>query len=181
MQGATVETLKEASRVVAIAQASVNDVQFVFPGRWVDWEHIGVLTLTDASFCNEKGYTAGTNPFHSGRKRKGASVYRVYPLAFNSTTIKRVRKATLQAETYSLQAGLEAGDRIRALLCEMKGGITVANQWDDQSKALMPHLCVSDCRSLVDFLSTAKTWNRAGINKTVSVDRLPRPQCQRIA
>lgn len=135
MQGATVETLKEASRVVAIAQASVNDVQFVFPGRWVDWEHIGVLTLTDASFCNEKGYTAGTNPFHSGRKRKGASVYRVYPLAFNSTTIKRVRKATLQAETYSLQAGLEAGDRIRALLCEMKGGITVANQWDDQSKA----------------------------------------------
>ena len=109
--------------MVAIAQcqASMSDAQLVFPGRWVGWEHIGALTFTDASFCNEKGYkSAGTNAFHSGRKRKGSSVYRVCPLAFNSTTIKRVRKATLQAETYSLQAGLEAGDRIRALLCEMR-------------------------------------------------------------
>ena len=144
MKGATVETLKEANRAVAIAQASMNDVQLVFPGRWVHGRQ----------FLQREGL-AGTNPFHSGCKRKGASVYRVYPSTFNSTTIKRVRRATRQAGTYSLQAGLEAGDRIRALLCEMKGGITVANQWHDQSRALMPHLCVSDCRSLADYMSTA--------------------------
>lgn len=144
----------------------MNEIQLVFPAKWVDWERIGVLTFTDASFCNEKGYKSQQGRIHLADARemkKGASVYRVYTLAFYSTTIKRVCRATLQAETYSLQAGLEAGDRIRALLCEMKGGVTDANQWDDQARALMPHLCKSDCRSLVDYVNSsvpAKTQDK---------------------
>ncbi len=134
--------------------------------KW-DWDHVGKLTFTDASFCNEKGYKSQQGRIHfladAREMKKGTSVYRVYPLAFNSTTIKRVCRATLQAETYSLQAGLEAGDRIRALVCEMKGGITEANRWDEQSRALVPHLCVSDCRSLVDYVNSnvpAKTQDK---------------------
>ena len=64
---------------------------------------------------------------------------------------------------YALQAGLEAGDTIRALICEMKSGITEANRWDEQSRALVPHLCVSDCRSLADYVNSnepAKTQDK---------------------
>ena len=167
VKGATVETLKEANRVVTIAQSTMNEVKLVFPARWIDWGHIGVLTFSDASFCNEAGYKSQQGRVHfiadAREMKKGTSAYRVYPLAFNSTTIKRVCRATLQAETYSLQAGLEAGDRVRALLCEMKGGITVANQWDEQARTHMPHLCVSDCWSLVDYVNSnvpAKTQDK---------------------
>ena len=167
VKGATVETLKEANRVVTIAQSTMSEVKLVFPARWIDWDHIGVLTFSDASFCNEAGYKSQQGRVHfiadAREMKKGTSAYRVYPLAFNSTTIKRVCRATLQAETYSLQAGLEAGDRVRALLCEMKGGITVANQWDEQARTHMPHLCVSDCRSLVDYVNSnvpAKTQDK---------------------
>ena len=167
VKGATVETLKEANRVVTVAQASMNEVCLNFPARWVDWDHVGILTFTDASFCNEKGYKSQQGRIHfladAREMKKETSVYRVYPLTFNSTTIKRVCRATLQAETYSLQAGLEAGDRIRALICEMKGGITEANRWGEQSRALIPHLCVSDCRSLVDYVNSsvpAKTQDK---------------------
>ena len=141
-KGTNVETLKEANRVVTVAQASMNEACLNFPAKWVDWNHFGILTsFADASFRNEKGYKSQQARVHflaDGREMKtGTSVYRVYPLAFNSTIIKRVCRATLQAETYSLQAGLEAGDRIRALICEMKGGITEVNRWDEQSRACM--------------------------------------------
>ncbi len=45
----------------------------------------------------------------------------------------------------------------------MKGGITEANRWDEQSRVLIPHLCVSDCRSLVDYVNSdvpAKTQDK---------------------
>ena len=146
VKGATVETLKKANRVVTVAQASMNEACLNFPAKWVDWDHVGILTFTDASFCNEKGYKSQQRRIHfladAQEMKKGTSVYRMYPLVFNSTTIKTVCRATLQAKTYSLQAGLEAGDRIRALVCEMKGGITEANRWDEQSRALVPPLCV---------------------------------------
>ena len=48
-------------------------------------------------------------------------IYHVLPLGFSSTTIKRVCRSTLQAETYSLQSGIESGDKIRALIAETKG------------------------------------------------------------
>ena len=111
VKGATVETLKEANRVVTIAQSTMSEVKLVFPARWIDWDHIGVLTFSDASFCNEAGYKSQQGRVHfiadAREMKKGTSAYRVYPLAFNSTTIKRVCRATLQAETYSLQAALE--------------------------------------------------------------------------
>ena len=47
--------------------------------------------------------------------------YDVMIVSFSSTTIKRVCRATLQAETYALQNAQEAGDRVRALLAELYG------------------------------------------------------------
>ena len=87
VKGATVETLKEANRVVTVAQASMSEVFLNFPAKWVDWDHVGILTFTDASFCNEKGYKSQQGRIHfladAREMKKGTSVYRVYPLVFN--------------------------------------------------------------------------------------------------
>ena len=45
--------------------------------------------------------------------------YDVVLVSFSSTTIKRVCRATLQAETYALQNAQQACDRVRTLLAEL--------------------------------------------------------------
>ena len=72
----------------------------------------------------------------------------------SSTTIKRVCRATLQAETYALQNAQEAGDRVRALLAELYGYGTTGPEWHDASRRAIPHVMLSDCRSLVANLNT---------------------------
>ena len=47
--------------------------------------------------------------------------------------------------------------------CEMRGGITEASRWEQQSRALIPHLCASDRRSLVGYVNSnvsAKTQDK---------------------
>eukprot|EP00438_Fugacium_kawagutii_P009145 Skav206186 [mRNA] locus=scaffold1844:100592:105303:- [translate_table: standard] len=81
-----------------------------------------------------------------------AQTLRVFPLSFSSTTIKRVCRSTLQAETYSLQSGLEIGDKLRGLLGEVQGHIVDLKRWEEQSREQIPHLALTDCRSLSDHL-----------------------------
>lgn len=89
-------------------------------------------------------------------KSLDCTTFKIFPISFSSTTIKRVCRATLQAEAYSLQAGIEAGDRIRALIAEMRGQISSLINWsEDSKKKVVPHLQVSDCRSLTDHLGFA--------------------------
>ncbi len=85
----------------------------------------------------------------------GCTTFKVYPIGFSSTTIKRVCRATLQTEAYSLQAGMESGDRIQALIAEMRGEIRNLVAWLDISRKTVPHLQMSDCRSLTEHLSIA--------------------------
>ena len=74
---------------------------------------------------------------------------------FSSTTIKRVFRATLQNEAYSLQSSMEAGDHIRALIAEMKGFINVSGRnWEEAARARCPQLHLSDCMSLVNHLNS---------------------------
>ena len=75
-------------------------------------------------------------------------------VSFSSTTIKRVCRATLQAETYALQNAQEAGDRVRTLLAELYGYGTTGPEWHDASRRAIPHVMLSDCRSLVADLNT---------------------------
>ena len=49
---------------VKVAQASMNEVCLNLPAKWVDRDHIGILTFTDASFCNEKGYKSQQGRIH---------------------------------------------------------------------------------------------------------------------
>ena len=75
-------------------------------------------------------------------------------VSFSNTTSKRVCRATLQAETYALQSAHEAGDRVRALLAELHGYGTTGPDWHDASRRAIPHVMLSDCRSLVANLNT---------------------------
>ena len=68
--------------------------------------------------------------------------------------MKRVCRATLQAETYALQNAQEAGDRVRALLAELYGYGTTDPTWHEASRRAIPHVMLSDCRSLVANLNT---------------------------
>ena len=80
--------------------------------------------------------------------------YDVMVVSFASTTIKRVCRATLQAETYALQNAQESGDRIRAALAELYGHGSRGADWEQNARTFVPHLCLTDCRSLADHLNT---------------------------
>ena len=82
------------------------------------------------------------------------SDYDVMVVSFSSTTIKRVCRATLQAETYALQNAQESGDRIRAALAELYGNGSKGTDWDLRARMRIPHICLTDCRSLADNLNT---------------------------
>ena len=50
---------------------------------------------------------------------------------------------------------MEAGDRIRALIVEMKGFINVSGRnWEKAARAHCPQLHLSDCMSLVNHLNS---------------------------
>ena len=81
------------------------------------------------------------------------TAYRVLPLSFGSTTIKRVCRSTLQAETYALQNGLETGNTLRGVIAELKGQICSLKSWEEDARSCIPHLAMTDCRSLSDHLN----------------------------
>ena len=143
-----------------MARKQLEDVAFQFPRdhlKTTDWRNVGIITVTDASFCNEKGFKSQQGRAHllanvEQMKDENVYIYHVLPLGFSSTTIKRVCRSTLQAETYSLQSGMESGDKIRALIAETKGCLRSHKDWESIMRSCVPHLQFSDCRSLCDHL-----------------------------
>ena len=160
INGATVGLLRECNKVVDLAHKQLEDVVFQFPRdlwKTTDWRNVGIITVTDASFCNEKGFKSQQGRAHllanvEQMKDENVYIYHVLPLGFSSTTIKRVCRSTLQAETYSLQSGIESGDKIRALIAETKACLHSRKDWELVMRSCVPHLQFSDCRSLCDHL-----------------------------
>ena len=74
-------------------------------------------------------------------------------IGFASSTLKRVCRSTLQAESYALQSAVEHGDRLRCVLCEMTGMLPTMTEWHDQCQRKMKHVWVFDCMSLVEHLN----------------------------
>ena len=125
----------------------------------IKWDEVGVITITDASFSNEKGYKSQQGRCHffgdlAGIKDNNCNKYRVMPLSFSSTTIRRVCRSTLQAETYALQSGFETGDKLRGVLVESKVQIRSMKTWEADARSCVPHLSMTDCRSLSDHLAS---------------------------
>ena len=158
IKGATVATLHEANKVLEIALKG-KTLKLRYRNGPFDFENLGVLTASDASFAGESKdrsqqgrihFLAPANQLTDPR----CSEYDVMVVSFSSTTIKRVCRATLQAETYALQSAQESGDRIRAALAELYGNGSRGADWDLRARMRVPHVCLTDCRSLADHLNT---------------------------
>ena len=158
IKGATVSTLKEANKVLELAINGM-DLKLRYKNGPFNFQELGVLTASDASFAGEPNSRSQQGRIHflvpaQQLLNPECCEYDVMVVSFSSTTIKRVCRATLQAETYALQNAQEAGDRVRALLAELYEYGTTDPSWHEASRRAIPHVMLSDCRSLVANLNT---------------------------
>ena len=77
-------------------------------------------------------------------------VFDVMLVSYSSTTIKTVCKAAPQAETFALQNVQDAGEKIRIVSAQTYGHLMPGLEWYDSARDHVPHVMLSDCRSLVD-------------------------------
>ena len=155
---ATVETLREANRVVELALKD-GDRAILFKGGLLPWQagELAVVTFSDASFAAEAGYKSQRGRIHyltvaNIAREAEAMTHPAHFISYGSSTMKRVCRATLQCEAYSLQHATEHADRIRAALLELLGRLPRLRNWDDYARRSLFHLQLSDCRSLTDHL-----------------------------
>ena len=135
------------------------DLKLRYKNGPFNFQELCVLTASDASFAGEPGSKSQQGRIHflvpaHQLLDPECCEYDVMIVSFSSTTIERVCRATLDAETYALQNAQEAGDRVRAVLAELYGYGTTGPDWHDASRRAIPHMMLSDCRSLVANLST---------------------------
>ena len=108
---AKVKTLKLAIKVIRFAKAHCER-GFTFKSGVLDWENMALLSATDASHAQELGENG--EPYRSQGgiliMLGSADVLKneetnIHPLYHQSATLKRVVRATYQAETYQVQLG----------------------------------------------------------------------------
>ena len=88
-------------------------------------------------------------------------------IGFNSSIIRRVCRATVQAEAYTLQAGVEEGDRIRATIADLRGHLD-PKHWEASGAASMRQIWFTDCKSVQTCL-TCPTMNKM-TDKRLSIE-----------
>ena len=97
---ATVSDLRLANKAAELAHQN-QDMKLVYKANWIDWKDLAVVTYSDASFANEPGYKSQQGRIHylttaSSLTEKDHSIH---VIGFASSTLKRVCRATLQAES----------------------------------------------------------------------------------
>ena len=90
-----------------------------------------------------------------------------HPIAWASTVIKRVCRASLHAETMALTKAVESGTRLRAAIVDMKGKLNLKN-WEQSASSQMGHVWLTDCDSLYEHLVSPK-FNTID-NKRLGID-----------
>ena len=119
--------------------------------------------VTDASHGNEVEFDPGTNQVEAHRSQgarlqliaspevlKGESC-QFHLIGFASTVLRRVCRATVQAETYALQSGVEAGDVLRAAIVDLRGELD-PKDWVASSTKQMKQIWLTDCKSVEQAL-----------------------------
>ena len=79
----------------------------------------------------------------------------IHLISFASKKVRRVCRFTLQAEAYTLQTGVEEGDRLRAAVADVFGKLD-RKIWEVSSAAFMRQVWFTDCRSLSRTLRNPK-------------------------
>ena len=112
-----------------------------------------VVAVHDASFSNESGMKSqqGYMMFMSQKSSLGSGGP-VHFLDWSSSTIKRVVRSTLAAESASASKAFDRAVYCRALLSEcMLGPKARSMRWTDMVQSV-PMLFLSDCRSMVEHI-----------------------------
>ena len=188
----TVGDLVDTNKLLSSAQKT-SDNGIRFHKRTFDFNDSVILSITDASHAAEihtgingrdKGYRSqgGRMIFLANKMPSLDEPAQVHLLEWSSTTLKRVCRSTLQAETLSSMLGSESAQHLRAALY---GSLCPKPPGRDESWAISA--CdfkeinwLTDCRSLVDYMSStvgsAVSDKRLAIDLTTLKQELWRPK-----
>lgn len=158
------EDVAFANGIVNIARKTKNR-GLCYPIKPFDFDNVMIVGIQDASFGNDAEVSKSGNKLglrsQSGRllclaDRSFKETQRgvLLPIEWHSTTIKRVCKSTLQAETMSLLSGSEEADHLRMVM----HGLFHEHDYKERQKwviASMDEIEVdfyTDCRSLEEHV-----------------------------
>ncbi|CAE7832525.1 GIP [Symbiodinium sp. CCMP2592] len=167
----TVADIRDANKAVEYA-ISTYDRGLVFKSGLLDWKTPGALlslVITDASHANESEEMI-INEMTSveGHRSQGARMVfltdgalwkgnkgSIHPILWTSNLVRRVCRSTIQAEAYTLQAGVEDGDVLRAAVTDIFGCLDM-KRWEATSAKFVKQIWMTDCKSLELTLSNPK-------------------------
>ncbi|CAE7692632.1 RE1 [Symbiodinium sp. CCMP2592] len=167
----TVADIRDANKAVEYA-ISTYDRGLVFKSGLLDWKTPGALlslVITDASHANESEEMI-INEMTSveGHRSQGARMVfltdgalwkgnkgSIHPILWASNLVRRVCRSTIQAEAYTLQAGVEDGDVLRAAVTDIFGCLDM-KRWEATSAKFVKQIWMTDCKSLELTLSNPK-------------------------
>ena len=173
--------LKLINQIIEYAQKTA-DSGITFKTDIIDWnEPLVFITVTDASFANEDAVVK--NPM-TGKKHKEkhrsqggvliflahrdalddkTKIFKCHLICFNSHVVKRVCRATIQAECYTLQNGVERAERLRAVFADLHFQLNL-RQWELQSGSFIHNIWFTDCKSVYDACVALANQDLAQIN-----------------
>ena len=174
---ATVQDLKNAN--AAVGKCKLYSTKGLhYKAGAIDWSTAVLVTISDASFAQDQYVDSQGNV-----KIHRSQIGRVHVLAepsildtafanchiisYASMTNKRVCNSTLQAEGHAMIAAVDSGDRLRAMICGMKGQL-VMKDWESSIRKTLKHMWLSDCESLVSHLKNPKDEKLS--NSRLSID-----------
>ena len=182
----------DANKLLSSAQKT-SDNGIRFHKRTFDFSESVILSITDASHAAETH--TGINGRQKGYRSQGGRMIfladkmptleepaQVHLLEWSSTTLKRVCRSTLQAETLSSMLGSESAQHLRAALygsmCPKPPGRD--DTWAISACDFKEINWLTDCRSLVDYMSStvgsAVSDKRLAIDLTTLKQELWRPE-----
>lgn len=162
-----VADLREANKYVDYAIATASRGLTFRTGilSWSLQDPMISCVISDASHANEsEDMTINGKVYREPHRSQGGRLIclgtdtlrdkdegGIHIISFSSTIVRRVCRLTMQAEAYSLQAGVEEGDRIRAAICDIFNQLD-RKRWERSASKFMKQVWFSDCRSVVDSL-----------------------------
>ena len=162
----TLGDLLETNKLLQAAQKTKeNGIRFY--KNVVNWKESVILSVTDASHAaetqvapsgRERGYRSqgGRFLFLANRMPDEKEAIYVMPLEWQSTTLKRICRSTLQAETLSSMNGSEAAQHLRVVLYASENPKEKGRDvhWNIAAMDSKVIYWLTDCRSLVDLMGS---------------------------
>ena len=179
----TVKDLKEANKVLEYAKDNAYR-GLTYKSDSVDWKNLTLGIITDASWSGEEEVIKEATDTSEGEtepyRSQGGRIHVLavpdivageeatfHLIGFGSNLVKRVCRSTFQAETYTLQQGVEESDRLRAMLADVFGLLDPKN-WEATASAAFRQIWFTDCGSLQETLVNPKFTKHA--DKRISLE-----------